>query len=72
MATAARVRSALPKGIRLVIGSGASAENLGALADVADTVIVGSSLKVDGIASGRLDQERVAAFIEAARHHGLI
>jgi uncharacterized protein len=64
-------RSVLPKGTRLVIGSGANVDNLGALADVADTVIVGSYLKVDGIANEPLDPGRVSAFIEAARHHGL-
>jgi predicted TIM-barrel enzyme len=55
-----------------VIGSGAGVDNLGSLADVADTVIVGSSLKIDGNANERLDPERVAAFIETARHHGLV
>jgi predicted TIM-barrel enzyme len=39
---------------------------------VADAVIVGSSLKMDGSASERLDPERVGAFMEAARHHGLV
>jgi membrane complex biogenesis BtpA family protein len=68
----ARARAVLPKGIRLVIGSGAGVDNLGTLAELADTVIVGSSLKVDGVATGRLDPGRVATFIEAARHHGLI
>jgi uncharacterized protein len=69
---AARARSALPKGVRLVIGSGAGVDNLGPLAEVADTVIVGSSLKVDGNANEGLDPGRVTAFIEAARHHGLV
>jgi membrane complex biogenesis BtpA family protein len=69
---AARARAVLPKGTRLVIGSGAGADNLGTLAQVADTVIVGSSLKVDGVATERLDQRRVAAFLETARHHGLV
>jgi membrane complex biogenesis BtpA family protein len=69
---AAKARSALPKGVRLVIGSGAAVDNLGLLVDVADTVIVGSSLKTDGNVSDRLDPERVAAFIEASRHHGLV
>ena len=68
---AARARSIVPKGIRLVIGSGAGIDNLGQLAEVADTVIVGSSLKKDGMAGERLDPRRVAAFLEAARHHGL-
>jgi membrane complex biogenesis BtpA family protein len=69
---AARARYVLPKGVRLVIGSGAGVDNLGPLAEVADTVIVGSSLKVDGNANEGLDPERVAAFIETARHHGLV
>lgn len=69
---AAKARSVLPKGIRLVIGSGAGVDNLGSLAEIADTVIVGSSLKKDGNANDRLDPERVTAFVEAARHHGLI
>ena len=65
-------RSVIPKGTRLVIGSGAEVGNLGRLAEVADTVIVGSSLKADGTAGSPLDLARVAAFVEAARHHGLI
>jgi membrane complex biogenesis BtpA family protein len=69
---AARARSVLPKGVRLVIGSGAGVDNLGSLADVADTIIVGSSLKIDGNANERIDLERVTAFMEAARHHGLV
>ena len=64
-------RSAIPKGTRLVIGSGASVDNLGALAEVADTIIVGSYLKMDGVANEPLDPGRVSAFIETARHHGL-
>lgn len=69
---AARARSVLPKGIRLVIGSGAGVDNLGSLAEIAETVIVGSSLKKDGNATERLDPERVTVFVETARHHGLV
>jgi membrane complex biogenesis BtpA family protein len=68
---AARARAILPKGTRLVIGSGVAVDNLGTYAEVADTVIVGSYLKTDGVANERLDPQRVAAFIGAARHHGL-
>ncbi len=64
-------RSVIPKDTRLVIGSGAEVGNLGRLVEVADTVIVGSSLKADGNATERLDPGRVSAFIEAARHLGL-
>ena len=62
----------IPMEPRLVIGSGAAVENLGRLVEVADTVIVGSSLKADGTANSPLDMAGSAPFIEAARHHGLI
>jgi membrane complex biogenesis BtpA family protein len=65
-------RAAMPKETRLVIGSGASADNLTTLLGVADTLIVGSSIKVDGDAASRVDPLRAAAFIEAARDHGLV
>jgi uncharacterized protein len=68
---ASLARSVVPKGTRLVIGSGADAGNVGRLLEVLDTVIVGSALKADGKASSPLDAARVDAFIEAARHHGL-
>lgn len=66
------VRSVIPKDTRLAIGSGAGTENLGRLAEVADTVIVGSSLKADGVATSPLDMARVATFVQTAREHGLI
>ncbi len=66
------VRSAIPKDTRLVIGSGAAIENLGPIAEVADTVIVGSSLKADGVATSPLDMARVATFIKTARDLGLV
>ena len=69
---AALARSVLPKDTRLVVGSGAEVGNLGRLVEVADTVIVGSYLKLDGVANEPLDPGRVSAFIETARHHGLI
>ncbi len=65
------VRSVIPKGTRLVIGSGAEVGNLAQLVEVADSVIVGSSLKADGKAGSPLDMGRVTTFVEAARHHGL-
>lgn len=69
---ASKVRSAVGEDTRLVIGSGASPENLPDLVTVADTVIVGSSLKVDGHATNRVDPGRAARFAEAARSVGLI
>ena len=70
--TARAIRSAVPKGTRVVIGSGASAGNLARLLEFADTVIVGSGVKVDNDASNRVDQVKAAAFIEAASDAGLL
>jgi len=55
-----------------VIGSGASAENLSRFLDVADSVIVGSSIKVDGDARNRVDPLHAEQFIEVARDNGLV
>ena len=56
----------------LVIGSGANVDNLPRLLDAADTVIVGSSIKVDGDADNRVDPIRAAHFVEVAGDHGLL
>ncbi len=66
------VRSVIPEGTRLVIGSGAGIGNLGRLAEVADTVIVGSSIKIDGLATSPVDISRATSFIAEARAHGLV
>ncbi len=66
------VRAAVPKGTRVVVGSGANVANLSRLMDFADSVIVGSGVKVDNDASNRVDQLRAAAFVEAAADHGLL
>lgn len=68
---AVAVRSAVPHA-RIVIGSGASATNLGGLLEVADTVIVGSDLKADGVATNRPHRERTERFVERATESGLI
>lgn len=65
------VRASVPKNIRVVIGSGASVGNLAKLMDVADTVIVGSAVKVDGDANNRVDPIRAAHFVQVASEHGL-
>jgi membrane complex biogenesis BtpA family protein len=70
--TARAVRSALPKGTRVVIGSGANSGNLARLVELADTVIVGSGVKVDNDAGNRVDAVKAAAFVEAAADHGLL
>jgi membrane complex biogenesis BtpA family protein len=66
------VRAAIPRETRLVIGSGASAKNLSGLMDVADAVIVGSALKIDGDPNDRVDPARAEAFVKAASNHGLL
>ncbi len=65
------VRASVPKKTRVVIGSGANVDNLSKLMDVADTVIVGSAIKVDGDANNRVDRIRAAHFAQVASEHGL-
>lgn len=69
---AARIRAVVPKDTRVVIGSGADPANLSRLASAADTVIVGSSTKVDGHPDNRVDPARAQRLVEAARKCGLI
>lgn len=66
------VRDAVPKGTRVVAGSGATPENLASLLDAVDTVIVGSSIKIDGDATNRPDPLRVKAFVDQAAERGLV
>ena len=70
--TARAIKTGSPAGTRVVIGSGATARNLDSLLGVADTVIVGSAIKVDGDADKRPDPLRAKAFIEKARESGLL
>jgi len=68
---AADVRDAIPDRTRLVAGSGVTAENLDRLLRVVDTIIVGSSIKVDGDPNQRPDPLRAKAFMEKAAERGL-
>lgn len=54
----------------LLVGSGATAANVGAFLGVADGVIVGSSVKLDGRCENPVDAERVRRFVGAARAAG--
>jgi hypothetical protein len=65
----AKVREAraLAETTPLLVGSGATAENVGAFLSVADGVIVGSSVKEGGICENPVDVERVKRFVAAAR-----
>ncbi|HJS71200.1 MAG TPA: BtpA/SgcQ family protein [Acidimicrobiia bacterium] len=72
VAEARMVREATPPGTRVVAGSGVTSENIDRLLGAVDTVIVGSSIKVDGDANKRPDPLRAKAFIEAAADRGLL
>ena len=51
-------------GIPTLVGSGVTPENIGALS-AADALIVGSSVKEDGVWSNRLDEARVRTVARA-------
>lgn len=65
------VRETVPKNTRIVIGSGVDPSNLASLTEVADSLIVGSSLKYDGAAQNRVDETRARQLVEAAKEAGL-
>ncbi|MFV9507032.1 MAG: BtpA/SgcQ family protein [Oscillochloridaceae bacterium umkhey_bin13] len=52
----------------ILLGSGTSEANIGAFMEVADGVIVGSSIKVDGEIANPVDAARVRRFVQAAGH----
>jgi membrane complex biogenesis BtpA family protein len=66
------VKAAVPAGTRVVVDSGANVHNLSKLLDVADTVIVGSAIKVDGDANKRVDPIRAAQSTQVAGELGLL
>ena len=51
----------------VLLGSGTTAENIAQFLRYADGAIVGTALKVDGIAENPVDVERVKRYMEAAR-----
>lgn len=65
------VKEAVPDDTRIVAGSGVNVDNLDAIVEIADTVIVGSALKVDGLADNRPDPGRVQEFAKQAAERGL-
>lgn len=56
--------------IPVVIGSGARVETLSDLAGLADSIIVGSSIRRDGRAGAPVDADAARRFVEAARSAG--
>jgi predicted TIM-barrel enzyme len=53
--------------VPVFVNTGAKATNVGEFLTVADGVIVGSSLKRDGVFWNPVEAERVGSFMEAAR-----
>jgi membrane complex biogenesis BtpA family protein len=51
----------------VLVGSGVTAENAAELSTWADGIIVGSSLKVDGVVSNPVDRARVERLVQAVR-----
>ncbi|MEX0796220.1 MAG: BtpA/SgcQ family protein [Acidimicrobiia bacterium] len=66
------VRDAIGPDARLVVGSGATPDNLEGLVAVADTVIVGSYTKQAGVATNPVDPGRAEEMVDAARSCGLL
>jgi membrane complex biogenesis BtpA family protein len=51
----------------ILMGSGTTAENIGAFLRYADGAIVGTSLKVDGVMENPVDPARVRRYVEAVQ-----
>ena len=51
----------------ILMGSGTTADNIAEFLRYADGAIVGTALKVDGVAENAVDVERVRRYVEAAR-----
>ena len=52
----------------ILIGSGATAENAAAFLEYADGMLVGTSLKTDGVMENPVDVKRVRALMDKVRH----
>ena len=51
----------------VILNTGARAETIAAMLELADGCIVGSSLKVDGYTWNPVDSDRANRFVDAAR-----
>jgi uncharacterized protein len=67
LATLREARGAVGDGVPVLMNTGARADNIGHFLEVADGVIVGSGLKVDGRTWNPVDPDRVTAFMDAVR-----
>ncbi|MGC8594319.1 MAG: BtpA/SgcQ family protein [Candidatus Kryptoniota bacterium] len=52
---------------KIIVGSGANARNVRALLKIANSVIVGTSVKVDGVTSNPVDAKRLQAFMKSVQ-----
>lgn len=66
LAELGRVRRAIAKSNALLVGSGVTAQTVGALLDIADGVIVGTSIKEDAVSTAPVDSQRARALVAAA------
>ena len=62
-----KVRAAVPE-TPILIGSGSSKENISEFFQIADGIIVASSIKRQGILENPVDAGKIRAFVEAARN----
>jgi uncharacterized protein len=60
-------KEAVAAAVPVLVNTGARVDNIGRFLEVADGVIVGSSLKVDGQTWNPVDPARVSAFMERVR-----
>lgn len=65
--SAVEARDDLGVDAQVLVGSGVTADSIGALLGLADGVIVGTAMKRDGVTTNPVDTDRVAALVEAAR-----
>jgi membrane complex biogenesis BtpA family protein len=61
------VRDAVPAEVPVILNTGARAETIASMLELADGCIVGSSLKVDGDTWNPVDRDRANRFVDAAR-----
>ena len=66
LAELGRVRRAMPQSTALLVGSGVTAQTVAGLLDIADGVIVGTSVKEDAVSTAPVDPDRARALVAAA------
>src|SRR5206468_8153784 len=66
-ATIAAIQAEIRGEVPVLLNTGARAENVADFLEIADGVIVGSGLKVDGFTWNPVDPARVRAFMSAVR-----